>query len=202
MSQLSTDQQVGVFRFTITRLVTAAVLVALTIVLSFVAIPVPNVTGSATVNHIPTILGSVLEGPVVGGITGLLFGLLSMASGIVPFTDPLVSVLPRILIGITPWLAFMGVMRGPFGFLGTARMDVAAGLAGLVGSATNTVFVLGIAVLRGYFTPAIFLIALPQATAEAILAIVITIVVTRAMYIIRNRVRYAPERKNREELPY
>lgn len=202
MSQLSTDQKVGVFRFTTSRLVIAAVLVALTIVLSFVGIPVPNVTGSATVNHIPTILGSVLEGPLVGMITGLLFGLLSMASGIVPFTDPLISVLPRVLIGITPWLVYMGIMRGPFSFLRAARLDVAAGLAGLVGSATNTIFVLGIGVLRGAFPRAIFFLALPQAIAEAVLAIIVTIIVTRAVYVIRNRVRFAPDRKRREEMPY
>ncbi len=62
----------------------------------------------ATIMHIPVIIGAIMEGPVVGGLIGLIFGLSSMfqaATNPTPvsppvFLNPLVSVLPRILIGI------------------------------------------------------------------------------------------------------
>ncbi|HEX9036295.1 MAG TPA: ECF transporter S component [Ktedonobacterales bacterium] len=207
MSQLSADRKAGVFTFTTSRLVTAAVLVALTIVIApipFVGFfPVPNATGAATTEHIPTILGSVLAGPLVGMITGLLFGLISFVASPLPFLkDPLVSVLPRMLIGLTPWLVYTAVMYAPFGGARAVQRDVAAGVAGLVGSLTNSVLVLGFAVLRGYFPAAIFLLSLPQIVAEAIAATVVTIIVARAVYITRNQIRRAPERKQRDQLPY
>ncbi|MGI8650053.1 MAG: hypothetical protein ACR2KW_06695 [Rubrobacter sp.] len=37
-------------------------------------IPVPNLTGNATLMHIPAILGGVFGGPVVGIVVGLVFG--------------------------------------------------------------------------------------------------------------------------------
>jgi uncharacterized membrane protein len=207
MSQVSAGQKAGVFRFTTSRLVTAAVLVALTIVIApipFVGFfPVPNATGAATTEHIPTILGSVLAGPLVGMITGLLFGLISFVASPLPFLkDPLVSVLPRVLIGLTPWLVYTAIMRVPFTLIKQAQQDIAAGTAGLVGSLTNSVLVLGIAVLRGYFPAAIFLLSLPQIIAEALAATIVTIIVARAFYITRNQLRRAPDRKKREEMPY
>ena len=39
--------------------------------------PIPNLTGRATIMHVPVILAAVLEGPVVGGFTGLIFGMYS-----------------------------------------------------------------------------------------------------------------------------
>lgn len=203
MSQVTADPKVGVFRFTTSRLVTAAVLVALTLVIAPIPLPVPNATGSGTVEHIPTILGSVLAGPLVGMVTGLLWGVVSfLASPTAAFKDPLVSVLPRVLVGVTPWLVYTGLMRLPFAAVRPVQRDVAAGAAGLVGSLTNTVTVLGIGVLRGYFPTAIFLLAAPQAIAEALAATVVTIIVARAVYITRNQIRRAPDRKKRDEMAY
>lgn len=61
----------------------------------------------ATIMHIPVIIGAIMEGPIVGGLIGLIFGLSSMfqaATNPTPvsfvFLDPLVSVLPRVLIGV------------------------------------------------------------------------------------------------------
>lgn len=199
MSQLTVDRKASVFTFTTSRIVTAAVLVALTIILGVVPgigfIPLPNATGSATIEHIPTILGSVLEGPLVGMVTGLTFGILSFTRATLPlFKDPLVSVLPRIIIGLTPWLVFMGLKR--------IQLDVAAGAAGFVGSATNTVLVLSIAIWRGYLPLAVVPLVLPQAIGEAIVATILTIVIVRAVYITRNQILRAPDRKKREDMPY
>ncbi|HET8913903.1 MAG TPA: ECF transporter S component [Ktedonobacteraceae bacterium] len=181
------------------RIVTAGILVAITIILGVTSlgfIPVPNLTGSATIEHIPTILGSVLEGPVVGTITGLIFGLTSFLRSPVPiFKDPLISVLPRIFIGLTPWLVFIWLKR--------LNIDIAAFVAGVVGSLTNTFLVLGMLSLRTPtpFIPTLILVA-PQAAVEALLAGVITVVVTRAIYIVRGGRTRAKETKAREDLPY
>lgn len=199
MSTLSAESRGNPFALTTSRIVTTAVLVAITIILGVVPgigfIPVPNTTGSATIEHIPTILGSTIEGPIVGMVTGLAFGLLSFTRATAPFLkDPLVAILPRILIGLTPWLVFGALKR--------IQMDFAAGVAGFVGSATNTFFVLSLAVIRGYLPAVVFLVALPQAIAEAILATILNIVLVRAIFITRNRILRAPDKKERSKMAF
>lgn len=61
----------------------------------------------ATIMHIPVIIGAVMEGPIVGGFVGLIFGLFSIFQAITnptpvsfAFLNPVVSILPRVLIGI------------------------------------------------------------------------------------------------------
>ena len=71
------------------RIVIAGVLAAITIILGVVPglgfIPLPNISGSATTEHLPTILGGVIAGPIVGIFSGLVFGLLSFLRATVPF---------------------------------------------------------------------------------------------------------------------
>ncbi len=189
----------GPWALTTRRIVTAGVLVAITIILGVIPgigfIPIPNLSGSATIEHIPTILGGVLEGPLVGMITGLAFGLLSFTRATIPlFKDPLVAILPRILIGLTSWATFAALYR----FNRTA----AAAVAGFIGSATNTVFVLGIAVLRGYFPLIAVIPIIPQAVVEAIIAAILTTLIASAVYIVRARLVRAPDTKPRDQLPY
>lgn len=96
---------------------------------------------SLTIMHVPVILGAVLEGPWVGMAIGLIFGVASMIkAGVAPngpidviFTNPLVSVLPRLFIGPMAWLAWRALKRWRI-----------AGLvaAGITGSLANTVLVL------------------------------------------------------------
>lgn len=66
-----------------------------------------------TIMHIPVIIGSLLEGPVIGGLLGFMFGLTSMFQAIKAptptsflFLNPLISILPRIFIGITPYYMY------------------------------------------------------------------------------------------------
>jgi uncharacterized membrane protein len=61
----------------------------------------------ATIMHIPVIIGAITEGPIVGGLVGLIFGLFSIFQAVTNptpvsfvFLNPLVSVVPRVLIGI------------------------------------------------------------------------------------------------------
>ncbi|NLX62133.1 MAG: ECF transporter S component [Tissierellia bacterium] len=67
----------------------------------------------ATIMHIPVIIGAIMEGPLVGASIGLIFGILSMfqaMSNPTPvsfvFLNPLVSILPRVLIGIVSFYAY------------------------------------------------------------------------------------------------
>ncbi len=188
----------GIFALTTERIVTAAVLVAITIILGVTGIgfiPIPNITGSATIEHLPTIVGSTIEGPAVGMVTGLAFGLLSFTRATSPlFKDPLVAILPRLLIGLTPWLVFSALRR--------VQLDLAAGAAGFVGAATNTIFVLGIAIARGYLKPEIIPLILPQAIAEAIIATILNVAIVRAVSITRLALVRAPDKVDRAKMSY
>ena len=44
--------------------------------LGLIPVPIPLI-GNATIMHIPAIVGGVLEGPVVGILAGLIFGIFS-----------------------------------------------------------------------------------------------------------------------------
>ena len=67
------------------KITVAAILGALVIVMGITnlgMIPIPTMAGRATIMHIPVILGSLLEGPLVGALTGLIFGCLLYTSPI------------------------------------------------------------------------------------------------------------------------
>lgn len=74
----------------------------------------------ATIMHIPVIIGAILYGPLVGGLTGLVFGLFSLFNAIAnptptsfAFIHPLVSILPRILIGIVAYYIYQLTQKMP-----------------------------------------------------------------------------------------
>ncbi|WP_296114068.1 ECF transporter S component [uncultured Anaerococcus sp.] len=63
--------------------------------------------------HIPVIIAGILEGPVIGGFVGLIFGLFSIFNAMTRpgpisfvFYNPLISILPRILIGVVTGLVY------------------------------------------------------------------------------------------------
>jgi uncharacterized membrane protein len=78
-------------------------------------IPVPTPAQHATTLHVPVIIGAILEGPIVGLVLGLLFGVFSWfqagVQGVVMFQDPLVAILPRLFIGLTAWAAYAGFKK-------------------------------------------------------------------------------------------
>jgi uncharacterized membrane protein len=88
----------------------AGVLSAVTVLLAITHLGfIPFIAGtSITIMHVPVIIGAILAGPVVGTLIGLIFGISSLivaavaptGPGDVLFTNPLVSVLPRLFIGI------------------------------------------------------------------------------------------------------
>jgi uncharacterized membrane protein len=75
-------------------------------------IPVPTPAANATIMHVPAIIGGILEGWGVGAVVGAIFGLFSFVDATIPlFRDPLVAILPRIFIGITPYFVYQGLRR-------------------------------------------------------------------------------------------
>ncbi|HEX8260332.1 MAG TPA: ECF transporter S component [Rubrobacteraceae bacterium] len=192
------DQRGSVFSLNVRQIVIAGILGGIAIFLGYTRlgfIPVPNLAGSATIMHVPAILGGALEGPVVGTIVGGIFGIFSFIQAEVPFfRDPLVSILPRLFIGIVAWVVFVG--------LRSRSVDVAAAAAGVIGSLANTVGVLGMAVLLGYLPLAAIVPIVPQAIVEAILAAVVTVVVVRGVMLYRSGRTTAPEVSSDEERRY
>ena len=188
----------SIFSLDVRQIVIAGILGGIAIFLGATQlgfIPVPNVSGRATILHIPAIVGGALEGPVVGALAGFIFGIFSWLDPIVPpLRNPLVSILPRIPIGIVAWFVFVSLRR--------TSVDLASVVAGLLGSFTNTVGVVGMAVLLGYFPLGVFLVVLPQAIAEAVLAAVVTLVVVRGAMLFRSGRTTAPEDESDEERRY
>ena len=106
--------------------------------LNFIGLPI-----SVTILHIPVIIGAILEGPLVGAILGLFFGMSSLLSAIyrpdalgiwIMFLNPLVSIIPRILIGITTYYTYR--------FIKIKNETIRVGAAAAIGTMTNTIGVL------------------------------------------------------------
>jgi uncharacterized membrane protein len=167
--------------------------------LGFIPVPIPFI-GNATIMHIPAILGGAMEGPVVGLLAGAIFGIFSFLYADVPiFKDPIVAILPRLLIGVVAWAVFVGLRRW--------SVDLASVGAGLLGSLTNSVGVLGLGLIlplgqQSYLTPALVVASIPQVIAEAVLAAVVTVVLVRGVLLIRSGRTTAAETGSDEERRY
>lgn len=167
---------------TVRKIVISGILGAIAILLGATRlgfIPVPTPAGHATIMHIPAILGGVLEGPVVGLITGAIFGFFSFIQPGAPlFTDPLVSILPRLFIGITAYYSFAATRR--------INIILACVVAGVIGTATNTVLVLGMATVRNYLTPEVAIpIAITHGIPEAVVAAILTVILVLGIKRVR-----------------
>lgn len=108
--------------------------------LGFIPLPLFKLT----ILHLPVIIGAIIEGPVVGGSIGLIFGLFSIYQNITAptpmspfFYNPLVSVLPRILIGVISYYVYK-IIRSKM-----KNIKLSISIAAICGSLVNTVGVLG-----------------------------------------------------------
>jgi uncharacterized membrane protein len=155
------------------KIVVTGVLAAVAILLGVTRlgfIPVPNVSGNATIMHVPAIIGGVIEGPVVGLLIGGIFGLFSMlqdTTGL--FRNPLVSVVPRLFIGVTAYYAYA--------FTKKQNEYIALIVAGVVGTLTNSILVVGALLIFQLIPAAAVPGIIPQAIAEVIIAAIITVAV-------------------------
>ncbi|NTW45041.1 MAG: ECF transporter S component [Anaerolineaceae bacterium] len=140
---------------------------------------------SLTIMHVPVIIAAVLEGPIVGIGVGLIFGIFSMIQAAVApngptdiwFTNPLLSVLPRLFIGPVAFLVWKALQKVPVVGL------IAAGIAG---SLTNTILVLGAIGVMGLLPWEVLGgIVVGNGLLEAGVSAVITLVVVAAWRQIR-----------------
>lgn len=137
-------------------------------------LPLPTPAGAVTTMHIPVLLAGIVGGPYLGAVTGLVFGFFAWQR--FPAFDPLVHILPRIIIAIVAWAVFK-----TFAFFlkqvhRDIRISLAAGCAAAAGTLTNTVGVLSMAVFHGYFPlAAAITIGLMHGIPEIVIAVVVAI---------------------------
>ena len=143
---------------------------------------IPWLAGAAlTIMHVPVIIGAILEGPWVGVAIGFIFGAFSLLQGAIAptgpsdvwFTNPLISIVPRLFIGPVAWLVYKGLHK--------LNEIAALAIAGVAGSLTNTVLVLGaLGLFRFLPWGLIGTIAVTNGVPEAIVAALITVAVVAA----------------------
>lgn len=187
--------KIGVRQLTIIGMLSAISIVLGITGLGF--IPIPPV--KATIMHIPVIIGAILEGPLVGGLVGLIFGVFSIIQSITTptpvsfvFMNPIVSVLPRILIGVASYYVYSAIK--------TNKKVIPIIAAAAIGSIINTVGVLGsifIIYLKPYAKAlnisvsaarnGIITVGVINGIPEAILSVIITAAVVTAVVKMRHK---------------
>lgn len=97
-----------------------------------------------TTMYIPVIIGAIMEGPMAGAVIGLVFGASSLIRALTmptvtsfAFINPLVSILPRVLIGLLAYYVYELSMKL------TKNVYISGLVTGAAGAITNTVGVLG-----------------------------------------------------------
>jgi len=185
----SSARKIGTRQITIVGMLSAISVILGSTGFGFIPLPIAK----ATIMHIPVIIGAILEGPFVGGMVGLIFGLFSIFQNIsnpnilsFAFVNPLVSVLPRILIGITSYYVYK--------FVFVKAEVVKIGIGAAIGSLTNTFGVLTMIYLlyAARFAEAkgisvnttaevIYGIGVTNGIPEAIIAVLVTIPVVIAV---------------------
>ena len=175
----------GPSRISTRDLAVAGVFGGLAIVLAFTPlglIPLPNPTEAATSLHLPAIIAGLLSGPIVGAMVGLVLALSSWYlynASFMTFAGGnlllalLAAFLPRILIGVLAYYAYRPLRKKP---------ALAAAIAGLVGTLTNTFGVLGLLVWLGTLPTALLVpVFSMNVPIEVALALVVTIPTVAAL---------------------
>lgn len=155
----------------------------------FNLLPVPI---KPTIIHIPVIIASIIYGPRIGAVLGALMGIISVVTNTVvllptsylfsPFVENgsinslMIAMVPRILIGITPYFVYKWMKNKP-GLV----------LAGAVGSMTNTIFVLGgifilfSSVYNGDIRAMLALVLSANSISEMIISALLTVAIVPAL---------------------
>ena len=185
------------------RITVLGVLIAIIVLQTFIPflgyIPIGPL--SLTIIQITVIITAFVLGPKDGAIIGGVWGLITFirafsdpTSPIAPiiFVNPLISVLPRILIGIVAGYSYKWLKKTKLGMMGS--MPVAA----LLGSLTNTILVLGLTYLfykQPYaealhmnvskVLPALLSIVATNGIAEAIASFIVAPIISRPLLKLR-----------------
>ncbi|MDR2465477.1 MAG: ECF transporter S component [Streptococcaceae bacterium] len=161
-----------------------------------------------TILHVPVIIASIVLGPKLGAIIGTWWGFTSVFVATVtagptnflfsPFqTVPgsesgdlralLIAVVPRILVGVLPYFVYKAVEKSGL------RNPLSLGIAGFLGSATNTIFVLGAIflffgkVLGWNLQILLTSIVATNSVAEAVLAAILVGLITPTLIKVYNK---------------
>lgn len=162
---------------------------------------IPTPWMKITIQHLPVIIGGIVEGPIIGGIVGLIFGLFSMYLNMSQpvllspiFMNPIIAIIPRVLIGIVSYYVFK-IMKEKFN-----KEKLGLILAAIAGTITNTAGVLGLtyilameqfATLKEISSAAVAgalgTIAVSNGIPECIVAVMIVLPVCLALFKLNKR---------------
>lgn len=184
-----------------TRAIFMAIIILQDLVPFFGNIPLGPL--SITTLHVTVILAAIILGPGEGAIIGGTWGVLTWVRAFVAptsplaplvFTNPLVAILPRVMIGVVAGYLFRLVLR----YSHSER--VAAILAAAVGTLTNTGLVLGLIYLFyrtpavaqagvdvSHLLPALLAIMATNGLAELVLAVIVVPLVAIPVLEVRRR---------------
>lgn len=190
-------------KFSVRQIAMIGMLSAISIFLGLTGlgfIPIPPV--KATIMHIPAIIGAIVEGPIVGSLVGLVFGLFSMYQNFTApgptsfiFWNPIIALVPRVLIGIVAYYVYI-LLRKRF-----KNQSISIAIASICATLINTIGVLGLtyvfylerysAILK--INPqtagiAIATIGLTNGVPEAIVSAVISVPVIVAIFRIKKKI--------------
>ncbi len=140
------------------ELVQLAMFMAIIILLAFTPIGyIPLGVTRATIIHVPVIIGSIVLGPLAGAFLGAVFGITSLISNTINptvtsfvfspfitiggasgnFLSLVICMVPRILVGVVPYYVYQGLKK----VIKNDAVDLT--IAGIAGSMTNTILVMG-----------------------------------------------------------
>ena len=184
------------------KLVLTAALSALIIVLGITKLGLIPLgpAASITILHVPIILAACLIGLPYALFTGAVFGIMSLVqaamspSGVLDplFVNPLVSVLPRMLVGLIAWALWVAFNKIP-----KLPKTVSAGITAFLSTVCHTLLVIGSLYLfqgaatregmggMGYF--AVIGVLAPQAALEAAAATIICVAVYVGLFVSSKR---------------
>ncbi len=157
------------------RLVMCALFSALIVVMTFTPylgyISVGPI--EITTLHIVAIFSAIVLGPkygaVIGGVWGVTCIIRAIQMGFAPFVNPMVSLVPRILVGIVAGLVFWALSKTK------CPKPVSLIISTLAGTLTNTVLVISALVLFSGFE------SLLGAAAAALETIILTLIGTNGL---------------------
>lgn len=182
------------------RLVIRAILTAIIILQTMVPFLgfIPIGITSLTIIHITVIVAAIVLGTKDGMFIGLVWGIFTMIRAftspttpldIAVFTNPIISVIPRVLVGLVAGLLFTIIYKK------TKKVVAASIVAAIFGTITNTVLVLTlmgtlytglVANTYGVDASALFVtlggIAITNGISEVITAAILTPILVKALF--------------------
>lgn len=182
------------------RLVIRAILTAIIILQTMVPFLgfIPIGITSLTIIHITVIVAAIVLGTKDGMFIGLVWGVFTMIRAftspttpldIVVFTNPIISVVPRVFVGLVAGLLFTIIYKK------TKKVVAASIVAAIFGTITNTVLVLTlmgtlytglVANTYGVDASALFVtlggIAITNGISEVITAAILTPILVKALF--------------------